>query len=226
LACGVLALASPAHAAEPTLYQRALAAGYKAAFLCSGIFNAGRTQAQVEALELTGIYPEYQGLVASLPAKVENNWVFVPFDAKLPPRQAYFTPNRGCITLPIGGDEPIREFYPKLPPRSGLDGRKWPDGDRAVIKNNPEIALQAAGAFAGSYGGGSRTVGLIIVRDGQIVFERYAPDFTATTSNRTWSVAKSISGTLIGIAVRQGLIDPASLQTCLNGGTFSIRVKR
>lgn len=40
-----LVAAGGAHAAEDA-HARALAAGYKAAFLCSGIFNAGQTEAQ------------------------------------------------------------------------------------------------------------------------------------------------------------------------------------
>ncbi|HEY5721662.1 MAG TPA: serine hydrolase, partial [Allosphingosinicella sp.] len=62
----LLAAAAPAAAQqqrEPSTYDRAVAAGYKALTLCSGIFNARRTQAQIEALELTGIYPEYDAIV-------------------------------------------------------------------------------------------------------------------------------------------------------------------
>ncbi|HEU4969642.1 serine hydrolase, partial [Sphingomonas sp.] len=45
-------------------------------------------------------------------------------------------------------------------------------------------------------------------RDGKIGAERYGDGFGPLVSNRTWSVAKSISGTLIGIAVKQGLLAP------------------
>jgi hypothetical protein len=38
-------------------YVRALAAGYKASFLCSDIFNAGMTEAQVERDDLQRGYP-------------------------------------------------------------------------------------------------------------------------------------------------------------------------
>ena len=67
-----LLLATPAAAQQPapTTYQRAVAAGYKAAMLCSGIFNAGRTEAQIEADELSGIYPEYDAIVPTLKASV------------------------------------------------------------------------------------------------------------------------------------------------------------
>ena len=76
LAFVLLLAAAPAAAQQqpraPTTYDRAIAAGYKALTLCSGIFNAHRTQAQVEALELTGIYAEYDAIVPTLPATVET----------------------------------------------------------------------------------------------------------------------------------------------------------
>jgi CubicO group peptidase (beta-lactamase class C family) len=214
LACGVLALSTPAHAAEPAPYQRALAAGYKAAFLCSGIFNAGRTQAQVEALELTGIYPEYQPLIAGMPAKIihttEAVQVQVSWSDKMPPRKAVWHDGIGCQLQPIG--DPIEPSnLPNLPvPAARPVTLKWPAGD-LVGRVDPPKNLREIGerAFAGSYGAGSRSVGLLIVKDGQVVLERYADGFGPLVSNRTWSVAKSLAGTLIGIAVRRRLLDPA-----------------
>jgi CubicO group peptidase (beta-lactamase class C family) len=43
-----------------------------------------------------------------------------------------------------------------------------------------------------------------VVHRGRIVAEHYAEGFNATTAQRTWSVAKSLTGTLIGAAVQQG----------------------
>ena len=42
------------------------------------------------------------------------------------------------------------------------------------------------------------------VHDGEIVLERYAPGFDRTTRTRTWSTAKSIAVTLIGMLVDDG----------------------
>jgi CubicO group peptidase (beta-lactamase class C family) len=193
-------VASPAHAAEPTTYQRALAAGYKAAFLCSGIFNAGRTQAQVEALELTGIYPEYQSLVATLPAVIDrpSMSVGVRFDPALPPRRAQWRGDLGCTTLPIGATTPLPSAA-ATPPRAGSE---------LPVRSDRRLPPLLAGSFSGTYGEGSRTTGVVIVRDGRITAERYADGFDPQVSNRTWSVAKSISGTLVGVAVGRGLLDP------------------
>jgi CubicO group peptidase (beta-lactamase class C family) len=197
-----LSLAAPAQAAELTTYQRALAAGYKAGILCSGIFNAGRTQEQIEALELTGIYPEFQPLVRSLPAVVDRSTaqVTVAFDPVLPPRRAHARAGLGCVTEPIGqtvtASAPIEMQRPMAAP--ALPSRL-----------NGGLRVATAQAFEGNYGPAARTTGVVILRDGRIVAERHGQGFDATTSNRTWSAAKSVSGTLVGIAVRQGLLHPA-----------------
>lgn len=210
IAIGLFALASPAIAAEQTSYQRALAAGYKASILCSGIFNAGRTHAQVEALELTGIYSEFAEIVPTLAATVDtgNRSVSVAFDAKLPPRVASWQPATGCTSWPIGS-QPAASAGTAAPKRE-LDTRPWPMGDTGIAPRPAAAVTRLMDqAFAGDYGKGTRTVAVMAVRDGKVIAERYADGFGPTVSNRTWSVAKSISGTVIGVAVQQGLIDPA-----------------
>jgi CubicO group peptidase (beta-lactamase class C family) len=43
-------------------------------------------------------------------------------------------------------------------------------------------------------------VAVIVVKDGRVLAERYGSGFGPFVSNRTWSVGKSIAGTLIGLA--------------------------
>jgi CubicO group peptidase (beta-lactamase class C family) len=212
LIAALLSLATPAHAAEPTTYQRALAAGYKALFLCEGIFTAGRTQAQVEALELTGIYPDYQPLVATQPATVDRGQgnVTVTFDPALPPRLAEWLPRFGCTLAPIGAKRIA--FPPALHgvhPPGTADSRPWPTGDaRIAPKPTPALSAAAIASFGATYGDGARTTGLIVVRDGSIMVERYGEGFGPFTANRTWSVAKSLTGTLIGTAALKFGVNP------------------
>ncbi|MBW2256041.1 MAG: serine hydrolase [Deltaproteobacteria bacterium] len=54
---------------------------------------------------------------------------------------------------------------------------------------------------------GVRTDGVIIVRDGTILYERYGRDWTGDKPHLLWSASKSFSTTLIGIAVHQGRLD-------------------
>ena len=98
-------LAAPAAAqVDRPDYVRALAAGYKASFLCSDIFNAGQTEAQVARDDLKRIYPELEPLIPGLEARIdrEAKTVSVAFDDRLPPRIAAWRPHLGCAQLPIG----------------------------------------------------------------------------------------------------------------------------
>ena len=56
----MLAMPSAVLAAEPSAHTRALAAGYKAAFVCSGIFNAGQTKDMLSGGGNTGM-SEFRG---------------------------------------------------------------------------------------------------------------------------------------------------------------------
>ncbi len=62
----VACFALPAAAQDQARYTRALAAGYKASFLCSDLFNAGMTEAQVEQDDLQRTYAELVPLMATM----------------------------------------------------------------------------------------------------------------------------------------------------------------
>jgi CubicO group peptidase (beta-lactamase class C family) len=209
-----MVVALPAAAQPPStpdLHTQALAAGYKAAFLCSDIFNARQTPEQIAADDLEGIYSEYQQGVRDLPAEIdrEKKQVSVRFDRHLPPRVAAWRPNLGCAQLPVGAEP---EAVAKLPrygataPDTGA--RKWPDGDaHPKVKTPKALAAVAEKAFDGAtYGEGSKTTAVLVLKDGRIVAERYREDFDLHTPQRTWSAAKSLTATVIGRAVQQGLV--------------------
>lgn len=215
LAAITLLIAAPAAAEEAGSYIRALAAGYKAQFVCSGVFNAGRTIARTEADELVGIYPELQPLLGELAAKIDPaaKSVSVGFDPGLPPRIAAWRPGLGCTGLPIGADPANARHLPRLPlsPPRHIREADWPDGDAGAAAK-PKSSSRGLGAaltaaFDDKTYGAANTTATVVVARGKIVAERYKDGFGPYISQRTWSVAKSLSGTLIGVAVRQGLID-------------------
>ncbi|MDU9390686.1 serine hydrolase [Pseudomonas sp. zfem002] len=60
---------------------------------------------------------------------------------------------------------------------------------------------------------GVRTDALLVIRDGRVLFERYANPTTAETPHLTWSISKSVLATVLGVAYGEGrfkLDDPAA----------------
>lgn len=60
---------------------------------------------------------------------------------------------------------------------------------------------------------GIRTDALLMIRDGQLIYERYAGPTTAETPHLTWSISKSLMATVLGVAYGEGrfaLQDPAA----------------
>ncbi|MFJ4371960.1 serine hydrolase domain-containing protein [Pseudomonas japonica] len=60
---------------------------------------------------------------------------------------------------------------------------------------------------------GVRTDALLVIRDGKVLFERYANPTTAETPHLTWSISKSVLATVLGVAYGEGrfkLDDPAA----------------
>jgi CubicO group peptidase (beta-lactamase class C family) len=54
---------------------------------------------------------------------------------------------------------------------------------------------------------GIRTDGLVIVRNGAVIYERYGRDWTASMPHLQWSATKSVAATMVGMAVERGLLD-------------------
>lgn len=222
LAATVVLLAGPALAqtppGEPTPAVRAMAAGYKALMVCGAVKNAeaaggSRTVESVEANELVGIYPELEPLVREMTAEVGDRAVSVGWDEAMPARVAVWSPGRGCAVMPVGWSGDIAPLAsPQAPANEefAVDRPAGPALDDVVRK-----------AFEGGYGEGANTTAIVVLRDGRLVGERYAPGFGVDTPQRTWSVAKSLAGTVIGAAVQRGEADvnaPAALADWSHSG--------
>lgn len=216
--CAVLLSADAVAQQDRPAYVRALAAGYKAAFVCSNLFNGGLSEQQTEADDLRGTYSSLNPIFPTLTANVDRQrrLVSVPYDAAMPPRIAVWRPSLGCTQLPIGASADAASALPRIsvtPPN--LDAQPWPTGDRNATARGDGNARAINGVVSSAfdrrtYGQGSETTAVVIVRNGRIVAERYRPDLNMHSSQRTWSVGKSIAGTVVGAGVQQGLIDVAA----------------
>lgn len=224
-----LAVASCAAAAEPLSDRetdatvKAYAAGYKAGFVCSATFNAGKTVEQIETHELTGIYPLVAGLVPDMPMSIDRDAkrVSVSWDESLPPRISQWRPHLGCVDLPVGATAEAAELIPGIT-LPGFDADSAIDDARPwktrigvnQSSGNPALDAVIEDAFSGRFGGDERTTAVLIASPDAILAEHYVEGYSAVTSQRTWSVAKSIAASVIGAAVHRGMLDvtdPAGL---------------
>lgn len=226
VAAAALLLATPAMAQRQQdqlddRYNRALAAGYKALFLCSAIANAERnggtrTPESVERWELTGIQQPLAGIIGDLAYRIVRtgadggmiDFVAVAWSDDMPERFAAHTRREGCSLAPIGLQEEALQ---------NVDRRGHPAAKRQYFPPFAEgDALMGGeslnGAFGTAYGEGTRTTAVFIVRDNTKMAERYADGFGPRIPQRTWSVAKSLAAGIIASRLTYGISEPVRLE--------------
>ncbi len=213
LGAAVSVLIGAAFAQTPDPAHLSLVAGYKAAFTCSAHFNAGRSVEEIAGDELHRIYPGYREAMATMPDAVideDAKTVSVSYEGGV--RIAAWRPYLGCTQLPTMASVDVVDDLPKIT-------AKW---DRAAVaplaenlSDDPVLSETVDAAFDRiTYGEGTETTAVLVLKDGAIVAEQYREGFDAETPQRTWSVAKSIAATVIGAAVEEGIIateQPAGL---------------
>ncbi len=187
--------------------------GQQAVFMCNGLFTGGRTIENVFAQELAFL-PEPIGTPTGGDYVVNEarQAVAIGADDGVPIMRAAFREGIGCVILAPDQTFEDIERLPELTlpyPPGDPSALPWPDGDlieeRALPSGVDAAALQAASDWAFERESPEQvTLSMIVVHNGQIVHERYAPGMNMTTRTRTWSTAKSLAVTLIGMLVDAG----------------------
>jgi CubicO group peptidase (beta-lactamase class C family) len=116
--------------------------------------------------------------------------------------------SQGCVALPVGADSVFftpSDVRPNLPDPATTP---WPMGD--VLPTAPWPAGIDSAAFAAimdtAFGPpDAMTLALVITRNGRILGERYAPGITTRTPLESWSMGKSLTGTLIARLIQMGV---------------------
>lgn len=192
--------------------------GVQSVLLCNGLFASNRSLRSVFRHELAYLDNErFGGIVGTAEGgEYEVNEglsaVSVGGPTTGPAIRAAFRKGIGCVvmapdqtfddvdTLPEL-DLPYPDFDPAL--------TDWPNGD--VVADDPlpdyihEDELEAASDWA--FVRESReqvTLSLLVVHKGKLIHERYDNGADVRTRTRTWSTAKSIAVTLIGMLVDDG----------------------
>ena len=205
--------------------------GQQAVFMCNGLFTGNRSLENVFAQELAFL-PQPVGTPHGGDYVIDKTRQAVAIGAGrgTPIMRAAFREGIGCVILaPDQTFEdidrlPILELpYPPGDPATIA----WPDGDLITDRSLPNrvdaAALQAASDWAFDRESPEQvTLSLLVVHNGRIIHERYAPGMDMTTRTRTWSTAKSIAVTLIGMLVDQGrmhLDEPLGLEWLPRAGS-------
>ncbi len=189
--------------------------GVQAILQCNGIFTSERTPEQVFDQELAYIQDPV-GTVAGGDYVVdrEKKAVAIGTAGAVPTMRAAFREGIGCVIMsPDQTFEDIDDLpILKTPALEGDPATiPWPDGD--LVENVPlpagidPVALQAASDWTFERESPEQvTLSLMVLQNGRILHERYAPGVDMFTKTRTWSTAKSIATTLIGMLVDDGTL--------------------
>jgi CubicO group peptidase (beta-lactamase class C family) len=115
--------------------------------------------------------------------------------------------SQGCVTRPMGVE--TMQFTPSIiePNLPSAESIPWPMGDSLSDDPLPAGVNRDLIERAIEVGFGppeARTLGLLVTYQGRIIGERYGDDVDMHTPLESWSMTKSLTGTLMGVLIQQG----------------------
>jgi CubicO group peptidase (beta-lactamase class C family) len=173
-------------------------AGYAAKIVCSNVFIAGRDPQQVLAVD---VQAPGNPLLKFFDLDVDRKAGIVKaaFLGYFASNEAVARPGLGCSLIP-DGNVAADKFSAPGPAPSKAPADLWPAGERVEPSQDPSLVrLLDDPQLAGP---GMRAI--VVVRDGRIVGERYAPGFAADTPLIGWSMTKTVNVAILGTVLGTG----------------------
>ncbi len=174
-------------------------AGYMAKVACSEIFLAKRDPAAVLSGEFHNISP----VLDRIRLRIDSNRKIVSGSGfGFGRAKAIFRDGYGCTLVRGGAPEALPTLGP-VADKALADARAETSAAQSTVDY---AAIDAAldRAFADEK---AATRAILVVRDGTIIAERYAEGFSAESPFLSWSMGKSVTASMVGAAVLQGMID-------------------
>jgi len=174
--------------------------GYAAHNACAVGILAGRNQ------PATDLPPN--PLVPHLSTTIGSDRASTTIRGVLAGQTAWYVPGYGCT---------IADTKPTFPAPTEVKPGANPYAAAPSPTMTPAMTALLATAFGDDLDEAGRTRlgtrGIVVLRDGKLVAERYAPGFTATTPQLGWSMSKSVTNLLVGRMVLAGTVklDEANL---------------
>lgn len=168
-----------------------IGAGYNAKMACSCHFISGRSIEDISANDLYSVPMAKQ--VANEEEKTVMSTVF-----GLISRKAIYRPGLGCTLIPKGQDVIAGAIQSLSVPHPNVDLQD------SILPADKKMSLDKILEDNLSTGTGSRAI--LVLKEGKIVAEKYAEGFDKDMPLLGWSMAKSLTNTMVGILVRDGIL--------------------
>ena len=186
-----------------------IGAAYKAKILCSGVFVSRR---DARSILTTDLLADDRSVLRHFAAKVNAESQLVTAALwGMAEQRAIYHPDIGCVLTHGAWQRPLPfSTGPSRVAVPALDAyRPWPAGERATTDSPPSgvDAVTLGEAVESAFSEPDpvrlrRTRAVVVVHNGRILAERYAPGFTQATPLLGWSMTKSVINALTGILVR------------------------
>jgi hypothetical protein len=184
--------------------------GFDAKQVCTCFFVSNRSKEDIDTSEMA----DYPLSLANYTINIQDSSVTATIWG-MAIQKAIYRKGIGCTLINGITEQQLRSqvFAIPAPPSLNTDTIPWPYGDKITGSLPPNINADKLNAavnktFTEPYKNKQqRTRAVIVVYNGQIVAEQYAPGFGKNQKMYGWSMAKSCTATLIGTLVNKGSLD-------------------
>ncbi len=204
--------------APPELVR--VGANYSAKMVCSNVFLVGREAEQVMQDDVQAPGNPLMRLMR-VTVDREQQTVRGGLFGFIGNGLAVHRPGTGCATVADGDLAQARSVTSQRPPIPvPAADQPWPVGSAAQTVTTLQ-ALVERPALAGP---GAR--GVVVIHQGKLVAQSYAPGFSASTPLLGWSMTKSVTAALVGIQIGDGTLamDRAGFWPKDSGGREAIKL--
>ncbi len=205
--------------------------GFGAKQMCSCMFVSGRTKESIDTSELA----DFPFTLGTYKPDMKDSSVTGSIWG-MAKKKAIYRKGIGCTLINDITEKELRSQTFAIPsPPVNTDSAPFPYGDKVDTipaginkeKLNADVDLAFREPFPDKK---VRTRAVVVVYEGQLIAERYAPGFDKNTMMFGWSMAKSFTAALIGILVNKGKLNitkPAPVQewSDINDPRHAITIK-
>ncbi|WP_026479883.1 serine hydrolase [Ahrensia sp. 13_GOM-1096m] len=188
--------------APPDLIR--VGANYTAKMICSNVVLTGRNPDDVLKIDVQAPgHPLLKLMRYSIDERAGTTVVRTGLFGFIGKGLAFGTKERGCTIVPDARQLGIVGAHDAfIAPKVDLNNDEWPQGNTVNTDTNQELeAVLNDPALAGE---GMRAI--VIVKDGRIIAERYGQGFDEATPLLGWSMTKTVTAALIGVAQKRGIL--------------------